>query len=76
MNDVNNNKIEAGQVLTARSACDSACIFSAAIISRSGGFATVKAQGNVRRVKIFTGPEGEYVYALGRHSMAPIFRAK
>jgi hypothetical protein len=68
-------KIEAGQTLTARSACDYDCIFKVEILERNKSFCNVRVQGQVKRVKIhnFDGVEG--IYALGRFSMAPYFRA-
>jgi hypothetical protein len=69
------NTIQAGQTLKARSACDHDCIFSVEVIERKGSFVTVKAQGNVSRKKVMTDDRGEYVYAMGKYSMAPIFRA-
>ena len=45
------------------------------VIERKGSFVTVKAQGNVSRKKVMIDDQGEYVYALGKYSMAPIFRA-
>ena len=69
------NTIQAGQTLNARSVCDYNCIFSVEVIERKGSFVTVKAQGNVSRKKVMTDDRGEYVYALGKYSMAPIFRA-
>ena len=69
------NTIEAGQTLKARSVCDYDCIFSAQVIERKGDFVTVKSQGKVSRKKVMADDRGEYVYALGKYSMAPIFRA-
>jgi hypothetical protein len=71
----NKAAIQAGQKLTARSVCDCQCVFTADVLDRKGTFATVKAQGIARRVKVFADDSGEYVFALGRYSMAPIFRA-
>ena len=68
------NTIKAGQTLTARSICDYDCIFSVKVIQRKGSFVTVEAQGNVSRKKVMSDDRGEYVYALGKYSMAPIFR--
>lgn len=70
-----NSTIKAGQTLTARSICDYECVFTAEIIERKGNFATVKAEGATRRVKIYNNGDGEFIYALGKYSMAPIFRA-
>jgi hypothetical protein len=68
--------IQSGQVLEARSACDYDCVFSVKVIDRKGSFATVEAHGSTKRVKIRSDDRGEYVYALGKYSMAPIFRAE
>jgi hypothetical protein len=68
--------IKAGQTLTATSICDSNCIFKAEILERKGNFVTIKTMGETKRVKVFSGNEGEYIYALGKYSMCPIFRAK
>ena len=67
--------IKAGTTLKARSACDRDCIFEVEVMERKGQFATVKAEGVTRRVKIHNIGDGEFVYALGKFSMAPIFRA-
>jgi len=67
--------IKAGQTLTARSVCDYECVFSAEVLERKGAFVTVKAQGNTRRVKVMNFGEGEFIYAMGKYSMCPIFRA-
>jgi hypothetical protein len=70
------NTIQTGQTLTARSACDHECIFSAEVLKRAGKFATVKAMGETRRVKIHADDSGEFIFAIGRYSMAPVFRAR
>ncbi len=67
--------IKVGTTLKARSICDHECIFTAEVLERKGQFVTVKAQGNTRRVKIYNTGEGEFIYALGKFSMCPIFRA-
>lgn len=67
--------IQAGQTLKARSVCDYNCVFSAEVIERKGGFVTLKSQGLIRRKKVMTDDRGEYVYALGKYSMAPVFRS-
>jgi len=66
--------IETGMTLKARSICDHECIFTAEVLERKGQFATVKAEGVTRRVKIYNRGEGEFIYALGKFSMCPIFR--
>ena len=67
--------IHTGQILKARSIGDHDCIFTAEILERKGSFATVKAQGITRRMKVYRDDRGEFVYALGQYSMCPIFRA-
>ena len=67
--------IEAGQTLEARSICDHECIFKCEILSRSKSFANIKIFGKEKRVKVFSDSEGEYIFALGKYSMCPIFRA-
>jgi hypothetical protein len=69
--------IKAGQTLEAKSICDTNCIFKAEVLERKGNFVTVKAMNETKRVKVYNDAErGEYIYALGKYSMAPIFRAK
>lgn len=69
------NTIQPGQTLTARSACDYDCIYRVPVLARSGSFATVQVHGASRRVKIHSDDSGEFIYALGRYSMAPVFHA-
>lgn len=68
--------INPGTTLTATSICDSNCIFKADVIERKGNFVTVKIDGSTKRVKVYSNGESEFVYALGKYSMAPIFRVK
>ena len=70
-----NKTIQVGQTLKARSICDGNCEFTAEVLERNKSFVTVKAQGIVRRVKVHNTGDGEFIYAHGRHSMAPVFRA-
>ena len=68
--------IKPGQILTARSVCDWDCVFRATVTARKGDFVTVKVMGSEKRVKINRDSCGnEFVYAMGKHSMAPVFRA-
>jgi len=68
--------ISAGQTLKARSICDYEAIFTAEVIERKGSFVTVKAMNNTKRVKVQKDSDGnEFIYALGKYSMCPIFRA-
>jgi len=71
-----NKTIKPGQTLYARSACDHDCIFTAEVLERKGLFIVVKTQGGTRRVKVMSSSDGEFVYAMGKFSMCPIFRAK
>lgn len=73
---MNNTVIIPGTTLATRSICDHNCIFEAEILERKGNFVRVKAMGNIKRVKVFTDSRGiEYIYALGKYSMAPRFSA-
>lgn len=67
--------ITTGAKLKARCIGDSEITFTAEVIERKGNFAIVKAHGNTNRMKVYADDKGEYVYALGKYSMAPIFRA-
>jgi hypothetical protein len=69
------NIITPGQTLTARSVCDHNCIFTADVLGRSGGFVTVSVHGRVKRIKVFNAGADEFIYAMGRYSMAPVFHA-
>ena len=69
-------KITTGQTLTARSICDHNCIFSLTVLERKGNFATVKFQGNEKRVKVRADEAGNEYVMPANYSMAPIFRAK
>lgn len=68
--------IKAGETLTARSACDYDCIFEVEILERRGQFVKFERHGQQCRVKVFKDDNGnEFIYAFGRYSMAPIFKA-
>ena len=69
------NTITANTTLTARSIGDYNCIFSVEILDRKKSFVTVKAMGSISRVKVYSDDKGEFIYAFGKYSMAPIFRA-
>lgn len=68
--------IKPGQTLTARSIGDHDCIFSVEILARNKSFVTVNAMGNVKRCKVHVYEGAELIYAFGRYSMAPTFRAQ
>lgn len=70
------NTIQANQVLKTRSACDYECIFEVRVIERKGQFARVQTMFGEKRVKIQVDHEGnEMIYAHGKFSMCPVFRA-
>lgn len=69
------NIINEGDTLTAHSIGDCNCIFSVQILKRNKSFVTVKAMGNESRCKVHSDETGEYIYAFGKYSMAPLFRA-
>ncbi len=69
-----NKPIAAGQSLTARCVTDHETTFHAFVHARKGGFATVQIMGETRRCKIHNAGDGEFIFALGRYSMAPVFR--
>jgi hypothetical protein len=68
------NTIKTGQTLKARSICDYNCVFSLEVLERKGNFATVRFQGNEKRVKVRRDDSGEYLRP-DSYSMAPIFKA-
>lgn len=66
----------AGQQLKARSICDHDCIFEGEVVSRTAKTATIRINGEAKRCKIHVDDDGvEFVYPLGRYSMAPVFSA-
>jgi hypothetical protein len=70
-----NKTIKPGTI-RARCITDADAVFTATVHSVKGNFATVTAQGTTKRHKIHKDSDGvEYVYALGRYSMAPVFKA-
>jgi hypothetical protein len=66
--------IKSNTTLTSRSICDYNCIFTLEVIERKGNFATVKYMNNVKRVKVRSTDEGEYIQP-DNYSMAPRFKA-
>jgi hypothetical protein len=66
--------ISPNTTITARSICDSECVFTARVIERKGQFAKLLIYGQIVRKKINVDSQGnEGIYALGRYSMAPWF---
>lgn len=70
------NTIQTGTTLTAKSIGDSNCIWTAIVIERKGNFITALINGKVVRKKVNVYNGEEFVYLLGKYSMAPTFRAK
>lgn len=70
------NAIQTGTTLTATSIGDSNCIWTATVIERKGNFITAIINGKVVRKKVNVYNGEEFVYLLGKYSMAPTFRAK
>jgi hypothetical protein len=71
-----NSTIQAGQVLTARSICDYECIYEVRVIERKGSFVKVETMHGLKRVKVQADYMGrECIYAHGKFSMCPVFRA-
>ena len=70
------NTIQTGTTLTATSIGDSNCTWTATVIERKGNFITAKINGEVVRKKVNVYNGEEFVYLLGKYSMAPTFRAK
>ena len=66
--------IQPNTVITAKSICDSNCIFTAEVLTRKGDYVTLNVMGSIVRKKVKKGYDGnEYVMALGTYSMAPAF---
>ncbi len=64
------------QTLEARSACNYDCIFTGKVIKRTAKTVTVDIKSfGEKRCKIHNTGDGDFIYPLGRYSMAPIFRA-
>jgi hypothetical protein len=72
----NTTTIQTGTTLTATSIGDSNCIWTATVIERKGNFITAIINGEVVRKKVNVYNGEEFVYLLGKYSMAPTFRAK
>ena len=67
--------IKPNSTLTAKSICDSDCIFSIKVIKRTAKMATIIHQGNEMRVKIKLDSDGNEFVKPDNYSMAPTFRA-
>lgn len=65
--------IKTGTILTATSVGDSNCKWTASVIERKGNFVTALIHGEIVRKKVNVWNGEEFVYLLGKYSMAPIF---
>ena len=65
--------IEKNTILKATSVCDSNCVWTAKVIERKGNFVIALIQGEIVRKKVNVWNNEEFVYLLGKYSMAPIF---
>jgi hypothetical protein len=70
-------KFEVGKVYSTRSSCDSNCIFSYTVISRTDKSIVIAAKGETKTVrrKIHISDNVEWIYPSGIYSMCPIIRA-
>lgn len=72
-------KFEVGKIYGTASICDSDCIFTYRIVSRTEKSVVVeeighdgKAYGKAHRCKIHDIGRGEFIYPSGRYSMCPV----
>jgi hypothetical protein len=65
--------IKTGTILTATSVGDSNCKWTATVMERKGNFVIALIQGEIVRKKVNVWNGEEYVFLLGKYSMAPIF---
>jgi len=65
--------ITKGSILTATSVGDSNCKWTATVMERKGNFVIALIQGEIVRKKVNVWNGEEYVFLLGKYSMAPIF---
>jgi hypothetical protein len=66
--------IQKNTILKATSVCDSNCVWTAKVIDRKGNFITALLDNQIVRKKINVWNGEEFVYLLGKYSMAPIFK--
>jgi len=66
--------IQKDSILKATSICDSNCVWFAKVIERKGNFIIAVINNEIvrKKVNVFNGQE--FVYLLGKYSMAPIFK--
>lgn len=71
-----NTKFKVGTKLSARSICDSECIFTAEVLKVTPKTVTIKTRmSGVKRCKIHNTGGADFIYPEGRYSMAHSFRA-
>jgi hypothetical protein len=72
------NTFQVGETVTARSACDSDCVFEWTVTRRSARFVTFTDRtGRAARVGVHTDQDGaEWAMPQGTFSMAPVVRAQ
>ncbi len=71
----NMTTIQPNTTITAKSICDSNCIFSAYVVERKGDYVRLQMDGKTFSKKVKKSFDGsEYVLALGSYSMAPAFK--
>lgn len=68
--------IEKNSILTATSACDSNCKWTATVLERKGNFIIASVEGKIVRKKVKSFNGEEYALLLGTYSMAPIFKIR
>lgn len=66
---------ETGKTYATRSICDSNCIISVEVVSRTPKTLQVKTGGKAKTLRIGTYDGAEFVKPWGSYSMAPIVRA-
>lgn len=66
--------IQKNTILKATSICDNNCVWTAKVIDRKGNFITALLNNEIVRKKINIWNGEEFVYLLGKYSMAPIFK--
>lgn len=70
-------KFEKGQKLSAVSICNSDCVFTGTVISRTAKMVKVQlSDGEIVNKKIHVYEDSEYMYPHGQYSMAATFSAK
>jgi 2-iminoacetate synthase ThiH len=71
----NMTTINSNTTITAKSICDSDCIFTAYVVERKGDYVRLQMDGKTFSKKVKKSFDGsEYVLALGSYSMAPAFK--